>query len=57
MKKLIALHNDENGQDLIEYALVTAIVSLAAVTALQNLSGFVGASFDDVATQLANAIS
>ncbi len=51
-----SLHNDENGQDLVEYALVTAIISLGAVTALKSLSSVVGASFNDVALQLTNAI-
>ena len=51
------LHNDENGQDLVEYALVTAIVSLGAVTALQSLATYVGAAFNDVATQLSTAIA
>jgi pilus assembly protein Flp/PilA len=51
------LHNDENGQDLVEYALVTAIVSLGTVTALQSLATYVGAAFNDVATQLSTAIA
>jgi pilus assembly protein Flp/PilA len=56
MKKFIALHNDENGQDLIEYALVTAIVSLSAVVALQAVAGGVSSAFDHVTSDLATAI-
>jgi pilus assembly protein Flp/PilA len=56
MKKFIALHNDENGQDLIEYALVTAIVSLSAVVALQAVAGGVSSAFDQVTSDLATAI-
>jgi pilus assembly protein Flp/PilA len=45
MKKFIALHNDENGQDLIEYALVTAIVSLSAVVAMNALASEISTLF------------
>jgi pilus assembly protein Flp/PilA len=57
MKKMIALHNDENGQDLVEYALVTAIVSLGAVAALDSLGYYLGQAFNDVAGQLTTAIN
>jgi pilus assembly protein Flp/PilA len=35
LKQLLA---EENGQDLVEYALVTALVGLVAVTALNSLA-------------------
>ena len=34
---LRSLHNDESGQDLIEYALVAALIALGAITAMQGL--------------------
>ena len=35
---LITLVNDTGGQDLIEYALLSGLISLAAVTAVINVS-------------------
>lgn len=43
--------NDE-GQDLVEYALVIAIVSIAALTTLGTVSGAVTAVFHDITTAL-----
>ena len=31
---LHSLHRDENGQDLVEYALVAALIGLGSVTAM-----------------------
>ncbi len=36
MKNLL---NDESGQDLIEYALVAAVIALGAIAAMQGLAG------------------
>jgi pilus assembly protein Flp/PilA len=33
------LWQEENGQDLVEYALVAALIALASVAALNTLSG------------------
>jgi pilus assembly protein Flp/PilA len=34
--------NDESGQDLIEYALIAAVIALGAVTAMQSLAQAIG---------------
>lgn len=50
------LHNlakDESGQDLIEYALVAALVGLGAVASMKTLSGAISSAFGAVGTQLA----
>ncbi|HEX4348058.1 MAG TPA: hypothetical protein VHZ73_10825 [Vicinamibacterales bacterium] len=43
MNKLISrvrsLRRDESGQDLLEYALLTALIALAAVAAIQAAGG------------------
>ena len=39
---------DEDGQDLIEYALLAALVSIVSVAALQTLGPTVAALFDQV---------
>jgi pilus assembly protein Flp/PilA len=55
--KMIAKNfvNDESGQDLIEYALVAAVVSLGAVASLQPLAVEVGAVFTSVTGALTTA--
>jgi pilus assembly protein Flp/PilA len=46
---------DESGQDLIEYALVAALVGLASVTALGALSGKITTLFTGIGTALTSA--
>jgi pilus assembly protein Flp/PilA len=56
VKQLINnLINEDSGQDLIEYALVAALVGLGAVTAMKGLSTSIGNAFNGVGTSLANA--
>lgn len=50
------LLRQENGQDLIEYALVAALIGLAAVAALNTLSGDVTGIFTSIGTSLSTAI-
>jgi pilus assembly protein Flp/PilA len=47
---------DESGQDLIEYALVAALVGLGALTAMRGLSNSIKNSYTVVGTSLTNAI-
>ncbi len=54
LKQLVA---DESGQDLIEYALVAALVGLGALTAMRGLSNSVKNSYNGVGSSLTNAIS
>ena len=49
------LAEDEAGQDLIEYALVTALIALGAVSALKGIKNAIGNTFNDVGNQLTNA--
>ncbi len=51
------LLRDESGQDLIEYALVAAIIGLAAVTAMSSLATSVSAAFSAVGTKLSGAVA
>ena len=46
------LLNDTDGQDLIEYALLAALVALAAITAMTNLGGAINTKFDSVSSSL-----
>jgi len=52
---LLRLFNDADGQDLIEYALLAALVALGAVAGMQLLAGGINAKFSDVSTSLNNA--
>ena len=56
MKQLLKnLITEESGQDLIEYALVAALVGLGAVAAMKGLSNSIGNTFNGIGTQLASA--
>lgn len=46
---------DEDGQDLIEYALVAGLIGLGAVVAMSSLATNIAASFNSVGTALTNA--
>jgi pilus assembly protein Flp/PilA len=50
------LLRQDDGQDLIEYALVAALIGLAAVAALNTLSGDVTGIFTSIGTSLSTAI-
>ena len=60
MKKLKQLMNDlmveESGQDLIEYALVAALVGLGAVAAMNSLAGSIGSAFGSIGTTLTSNV-
>ncbi len=47
--------NNEEGQDLIEYALLVGFISLAAVAAISGISAEVSAIYTAIASQLATA--
>ena len=52
------LHNlmkDESGQDLIEYALVAALIGLGAVASITSLKNTISNTFNNIGTQLTNA--
>ena len=46
------LWKEEEGQDLIEYALLTTLVSLALVTAMGTLATAISTAFTNASTQL-----
>jgi pilus assembly protein Flp/PilA len=57
MKQLFTnLLQDESGQDLIEYALVAALVGLGAVAAMKTLASNVNNSFNTIGTTLNTTI-
>ena len=46
---------EDSGQDLIEYALVAALVGLGAVASMKGLANSIGTAFNGVGTALSNA--
>jgi pilus assembly protein Flp/PilA len=43
---------DESGQDLIEYALIAALISTACVASLGTLAGSIGGAFNTVGNSM-----
>jgi pilus assembly protein Flp/PilA len=54
---LHALHNDESGQDLIEYALVAALIAFGAVSAMGALANSINDAFNSISSELQSAMS
>lgn len=54
---LVRLATEDSGQDLIEYALVAAIVALSVTAALRGMSTKIGTTLNSVGTSLTNAVS
>jgi pilus assembly protein Flp/PilA len=46
------LHTEEGGQDLIEYALIAALIAVAAVASMSSLAGKINTEFSKVGNQL-----
>jgi pilus assembly protein Flp/PilA len=55
MQSVRRLLHDESGQDMIEYALVGALVGLAAVLSIKGVTNKIGNAFNSVGSQLTNA--
>jgi pilus assembly protein Flp/PilA len=56
LKLLKNLHSEESGQDLIEYALVAALIAFAAVTAMNGLAGSINSAFSVIGSKLTSAL-
>lgn len=50
------LLHDESGQDLIEYALVAALLGLGAISAMKTLSNSIGNSFNRIGTTISTNV-
>ncbi len=51
------LLRDESGQDLVEYALVAAVLALAAVAGMTTLASNISNAFSEVASTLSSALA
>ncbi len=57
MKILKNLLRDESGQDLIEYALVAALIALGAIVAMKSLASGISNAFSVVSSDLSSAVA
>jgi len=46
----------EDGQDLVEYALIIALIALSAAVGMKNLAGGINHAFNSVSVALATDI-
>ena len=53
INRMRALVSDESGQDMLEYALLTALIALAAVVMVRAAGVEVNSIFSDIKTELA----
>ena len=54
---LASLHQEESGQDLIEYALVVALIALAATAGMSTLATGINSAFTKISSILGQYIS
>lgn len=55
--KLKTLLSDEQGQDLIEYALVVALIAFGAIAGMTTLASDINSAFDKIGSVLTGAIT
>ena len=51
--KLQGLKNGEEGQDLVEYALLVSLIALVCVTGISNVATAINAVFSNISGSLA----
>ncbi len=54
--KMQNLLSSDEGQDLVEYALLVALIALGATAAMSSLSTAISGAFKNVATQLNGSV-
>jgi pilus assembly protein Flp/PilA len=57
LHRLLVLLNSQEGQDLVEYALVVALVAFGATAALQTLGSGLNSAFTTISTTLASSLT
>lgn len=53
---LVALHREDSGQDLIEYALIAALIALAAIFGMGSVANAINSAFVSIGSKLGSAI-
>jgi len=54
---MLQMLKDESGQDLIEYALVVALIAFAATAGMGSLAASLNAAFTNIGTKVTNYIT
>jgi pilus assembly protein Flp/PilA len=54
--KLIALHREDSGQDMIEYALIAALIALGSVVGMGFVASQINSGFSLIGNLLVNSI-
>ena len=54
---MLQILKDENGQDLIEYALVVALIAFAATAGMTTLAGALNTAFANIGSKLGTYIT
>ncbi len=57
MNFLNSFVRDENGQDLIEYALVAALIALGTIAAMNSVASGISTAFSTVSSDLSSAVA
>jgi len=53
---LVALHREDSGQDLIEYALVAALIALAAIVGMNSVATAINSAFIKIGSTLSSSV-
>ena len=53
---LVSLHRDDSGQDLIEYALLAALIALAATVGMSTVASDINNAFVKIGSKLSTAV-
>ena len=54
--RLMSVVSDDEGQDLVEYALIVALIALAATAGINSLATAINTGFTTLGTTVTNAI-
>jgi pilus assembly protein Flp/PilA len=57
LQNLMSRINEEEGQDLIEYALVVALIAFAAIAGMNTLAGDINQAFSSIGSKLTSSIA
>ena len=55
-KVLVSLHVEESGQDLIEYALLAALIALAATVGMSTVASDINNAFGKIGSKLSTYV-
>jgi pilus assembly protein Flp/PilA len=53
---LLRLLDDESGQDLVEYALVAAMIGLGATATMRTFAGSIATTLTGIGSKLTNSV-